>query len=485
VTNIAFCSNWERTDTWIAVGSELERRGANVFFVVTRDEYFQKAVAAGFRRDRILWLRRDEAARAQFSDREVALLESHEHQTGDRIRNFILMDRFMRSERQDWAMQYTRYVFRELLKFMEANDIEVVSGQPDNIPDLLAIMILKCRGGKYAAPFEFRLPEKRFVLWDSAIEQTPHITGARSPDDVTAEELESARQLRQRVLDGGKQRVLTPTQQPRIGLSYFQRLTRGFFYRALIVSRHDVYMYNLRSIFFDLKYHMIAINYRLTRMLWSRIFEQGDGSERFVLFTLNYAPEHTIDVEAPYFVSAVETVRNMARSLPTDVWLYVKEHPNALGIRSPAELFRLKRLPGVRLIDPFVDSHSLIRKAEAVVTLSGTASLEAAIYGKRTILLSDIFIKNFSSCEQAVAPWEVGDVLLRKPAREYSEESDLRYLAWLYSNSHPGTVIEPLTDPTSLEPENVGLVADAYSKLFASLLSQGHSAVAAPAGTRG
>ena len=49
MTNIAFCSNWERTDTWIAVGSELERRGANVFFVVTRDEYFQKAVAAGFR----------------------------------------------------------------------------------------------------------------------------------------------------------------------------------------------------------------------------------------------------------------------------------------------------------------------------------------------------------------------------------------------------------------------------------------------------
>ena len=35
-------------------------------------------------------------------------------------------------------MQYTRYVFRELLKFIEANDIEVVSGQPDNIPDLLA-----------------------------------------------------------------------------------------------------------------------------------------------------------------------------------------------------------------------------------------------------------------------------------------------------------------------------------------------------------
>jgi hypothetical protein len=479
VTSIAFCSNWERTDTWIAVGSELARRGANVFFVMTRDEYVQKALAAGFTRDQILWLRREEAARATFSDSDVALLEAYERRTGDRVRNFILMDRFMRSERQDWAMQYTRYVFRELLNFIDAKQIEVVSGQPDNIPDLLAIMILKCRGGKYAAPFEFRLPEKRFVLWDSAIEQVPHITGAKSPDDVTAEELESARQLRQRVLDGKKQRVLSQTQQPRIGLSYFQRLTRGFFYRALIVSRHDVYMYNLRSIFFDLKYHMIAINYRLTRLLWNSIFEQGDGNERFVLFTLNYAPEHTIDVEAPYFVSAIDTVRNMVRSMPSDVLLYVKEHPNALGIRSPGELFRIKRLPGVRLIDPFVDSHDLIKRAEAVVTLSGTASLEAAIYGKRTILLSDIFIKNFSTCEQAQAPWEIGDILLRKPAREYSQESDLRYLAWLYSNSHPGTVIEPLTDPTSLESDNVRLVADAYSRLFAGISTESSSGTAA------
>jgi hypothetical protein len=472
MTSIAFCSNWDRTDTWIAVGSELARRGEDVFFVMTRDEYVNKALAAGFNRNRILWLKRDDAVRARFSQQDIDLLESYEHATGERVRSFILMDRFMRSERPDWAMQYCRYVFLSLLKFFEENSIGVVSGQPDNIPDLLATMILKFRGGKYAAPFEFRLPEKRFVLWDSAIEQTPHVTGAKSPEDVTDEELESARRLRQLVLGGMKPRVLSRDQQPRIGLSYFRRLTRGFFYRALIVSRHDVYMYNFRSIIFDLKFHMIALNYRLTRILWKWIFEQGDGNERFVLFTLNYMPEHTIDVEAPYFVSAIETVRNMTRSLPSGVSLYVKEHPNALGIRSPAELFRIKRLPGVRLIDPFVDSHSLIKAAEAVVTLSGTASLEAAIYGKRTILLSDIFIKNFSTCEQGQAPWQVGDMLLRKPAREYSEERDLRYLAWLYSNSHPGTVIEPLTDPTSLDPGNVGLVADAYSRLFTSIQSE-------------
>ena len=470
--NIAFCSNWERTDTWIAAGRELASRGVRVFFVFTRDEYVEKALAAGFPRDHILWLRRDEAEQATFSAQQLDMLREYEHRAGVKIKSFILMDRFMRTEQQAWATQYTRYVFCRLVEFFDRNQIEFVSGQPDNIPDLLSIMILRVKGGAYAAPFEFRLPGGRFVLWDSAIEQTPHITGASSPEHVSDQQLEEARQLRDRVRSGHKVRVLTHVQQPRLGFSYLRRLTRGVFYRASIVSRHDVYMYTWRSVLFDLKFHMISINYQLARLLWSRLFEQAVAGERFVLFTLNYAPEHTIDVEAPYFTSTEETVRNLARSMPCDVKLYVKEHPNALGIRSPRELLRLKRLPGVRLIDPFVDSHSLIKTAEAVVTLSGTASLEAAIYGKRTILLSDIFIKNFSTCERAETPWQVGEILARPPSRPHSEQDDLKYLAWLISNSHPGTVIEPLTDPGSLGPENIGLVADAYMKVIAGLLEK-------------
>ena len=460
-------------DTWIAVGAELARRGANVFFVMTRDEYVDEALAAGFDRQKILWLRRDEAEQSTFSQQDIELLEDYERATGERVRNFILMDRFMRSEDPDWAMQYCRYVFRALLDFIETNGIELVSGQPDDIPDLLGLMILRLRGGKYAAPFQFRLPEHQFVLWDVSYRANPSryrrkiARRCNSRGTGCGSEF-AAKVQKRREYQGAFSESATPDRP--VILSAVN--TRFFLSSPDRVASRRVHV--------QLEKHLLRpqISYDRDQLspyahaVAERFSSRVTGTNASFFFTLNYAPEHTIDVEAPHFVSPFETVRNMVRSLPSGVFLYVKEHPNALGIRSPSELFRIKRLPGVRLIDPFVDSHSLIKKAEAVVTLSGTASLEAAIYGKRTILLSDIFIKNFSTCERAEAPWEVGDILGRKPVRDYSEEGDLRYLAWLYSNSHPGSVIEPLTDPTSLEPENVGLVADAYCRLFASIASK-------------
>ncbi len=467
MSGIAFLSNWERTDTWLKTGEELVRRGVAVFFIVTRDAYFDKALAAGFPRDNILWLTRQGAKRMQAGDADRALQQEYEAKSGERVRDFILMDRFMRSEDPAWAERYALYAFREILDFVTRHDIRVMSGQPDNILDLTAGMILKMRGGHYLAPFEMRLPARRFVLWDSKIEKRPHVTGAATPADVSAEELAEAKRLRDLVRGGAKMRQLAAKgAAPSIGTSFLRKLVRGLAYRALIVARHDAYMYTPRSVLFDLKYHMVPINHRRLRAMWRRLFEQPVAGERFVYYTLNYSPEHTIDVEAPHFVSAEETVRNIARSLPLGVKLYVKEHPSGIGIRGPAALRRLKRLPGVRLIDPFVDSHELIKRAELTVSLSGTASLEAALYGRPCAIVSDIFIQNFSTCRRLGAPWEVGDLLARCHEIVADEDRDLRYLAWLVSNSHPGTVIEPLVDPDSLGPQNIGQVADAYMKVM-------------------
>jgi len=463
--NLLFLSNWERTETWIAAGRELERRGHRAFFAVTRDEYRRKALAAGFAADRILWLTRQGARAADIAAplEDLARLEA----TADiRVSDIILMDRFLRSERQDFALRYAAYVHAELKAFIDRHDIGLAIGQPDNVPDLLAEALLRTRGGRYAAPFEFRMPTRRFMLWDSRIEARPHITGAPTPADVTGAELAEARAIRDRVTSGAKMRqVEARSGPPAIGAGFLKRLARGFLHRALIVSRHDVYMYTLRSALFDLRYHMTPINHRRLARVWNRLFEQPRPGERFVFYALNYEPEHTLDVEAPHFVSTHETVRNIARSLPLGVRLYVKEHPTGLGLRGPAALERIKRLPGVRLIDPWVDSHALIKAAELTVSLSGTVSLEAAMYGRQTAILSDIFIAGFSTCRRLNAPWEVGAALAAPPL-EHQPEADLRYLAWLISNSHPGTVIEPLVDPTSLDPENVARIADAIGKMI-------------------
>ena len=470
---LAFCSNWERTETWIAAGTALRTRGVHVCFVITRDEYVARARAAGFPEQQILWLRRDAARRWPLSSADFERLRDYEARSGMQVKHCILMDRFLRSQPQDFALRYACYVFVRLLEFYDREGITLVSGQPDNIPDLLSLMIMRVHAGSYAAAFEFRLPAGRFMLWDSEIEQRPHVIGPASPAEVSDTHLQQAHELRERIRSGAKMRqAIDQKHQPGVGFRYLAKLTRGLLYRALVVSRHDAYMYTLGSVLFDLKFHTIALNRTLNRLLWKRLFSAPVAGERYVLYMLNYMPEHTIDVEAPWFISTFETVRNIARCLPSDVKLYVKEHPAADGIRGPRELARIARLPGVRLIDPFLDSHALIRGAELVVTLSGTASLEAALFGKWTAILSDIFIKEFSTCERIVAPWQVGELLARGPRPHGTEADDLRYLAWLLANSHPGTVIEPLSDPSSLDPPNVALIVDGYMRVLAALAAR-------------
>ncbi len=466
--NLLFLSNWERTETWIAAGSVLEGRGHKVFFSVTRNIYKIAAQTAGFSPDRILWLTRQGAMTATIDD-AMTRLAALEDRTGERVADIILMDRFLRSEKRDWALRYTAYVFLELERFIASNDIRLGIGQPDNVPDLIATMILKDRGAGYAAPFAMRLPANRFMLWDSKLESRPHITGAPTPADVSPDELAEARQLREHVRGGAKlSRPVPKGHAATRSALWVKRLFRGFLYRALVVSRHDVYMYTLRSVLLDLKYHLVPFNHWRLRRAWATLFEQPIPGERFVFYALHYAPEHTIDVEGAPFVATYETVRNIARSLPLDTKLYVKEHPIGLGIRGPAEMARLKRLPGVRLIDPNVDSHVLIKAAALTVSISGTVALEAALYGRQSAILSDIFIANFSTCRRLTAPWMVG-AALREPPRQLDEEADLRYLAWLISNSHEGSVIEPLMDRASLQEPNLTRIADGIEKVILSL----------------
>jgi hypothetical protein len=468
MSRILFMSNWERTETWIAVGAALARRGITPFFCVTRAHHVDLALKAGIPGEHILRLSR-QAARRWIDDASVRdRLARLEKRRGDAFRGFVLMDRFMRSEASEWAERYMLYAFAAIEGFIADNGIALVAGQPDNIPDLLAEAIVKDRGGRYAAPFESRLPGRRFMLWDGALEKSPHVTGPAAPDEVSEAWIEEARAVRDRVRGGARPRQ--PAEEiirkvPRASL--LRRLVRGFAWRALIVSRSDVYMYTLRSELFDLRYHRTPLNRWRLKLPWNRLFERPREGEKFVFYALNYAPEHTLDVEAPNFTNAYETVRQIAMSLPLGVKLYVKEHPVALGIRGPAELRRMRRLPGVRLIDPAVDSHALIRRAELIVSLSGTVSLEAALLGRPSLVMSDIFIANFSTCRRIGAPWQVG-AALADPAPVADEAADLRYLAWLLANSHEGTVVEPLVESDSLLEPNVSLVADAFEKLVRS-----------------
>jgi hypothetical protein len=477
--SVCFCSMWERTESWVAIGEQLAERGMRVFHIVTPSEYRDLCIARGVPVDQVLWLRIDEALAQPLDTDAVRRIAEYEQRTSLSLKHFLMMDRFLRERSWDEVLRYAAYCFRRIEEFLDRHRINFVSGEPTGAHDLVALLICRATGRHYGAPFDIRFPVQRFAIWNSDVESSPLCTGAPTPADVSEEEIAQAREVWNQIRERKRMPFLTEkAKAPGFGKRFMQSVIRGVAYRSLVRRRHDGHMYSLWDMLTVHKYHMIPVNHRLNRAQWKNLFELPEEGERFVLFTLNYQPEHSIDVEAPHWTNQYEVAKALARCLPIGVRLYVKEHPSALGLRGPSVLRRFKRLPGVRLIDPRVDSHGLLQRAELVACITGTIAMEAAAYGKHAAVLGSTFMDGFSTVTLVRHPSEVA-AILRMPPPVPDLEHDIRLVAWILSNSFEGTIVDRITNPVGIAPQNVMRLAEGYARTM-QWIAEGRIAPAKP-----
>ncbi|WP_299615470.1 hypothetical protein [Pelagibius sp.] len=141
----------------------------------------------------------------------------------------------------------------------------------------------------------------------------------------------------------------------------------------------------LRQCLLDLK---AAIETR--RLLSSETFlplgERPAGS--FAFFPLHVDPEASTMVQSPMHTDQLSLVEAVAKSLPTDMPLLVKEHLPTLGRRPKGFYERLKALPRVLLASPFESGAALVREAALTTVVSSTAGWEAMLFGKPVVVMA-------------------------------------------------------------------------------------------------
>lgn len=116
---------------------------------------------------------------------------------------------------------------------------------------------------------------------------------------------------------------------------------------------------------------------------------------RFVFFPLATEPETTLQALSPEYFFQLETIAAIARELPADVTLVVKEHHPACGARADLFYEQISAFKAVEFADIRERGVDLIRQAEATITISGSAGFEAATMGKPTIVLGRNNIYDF------------------------------------------------------------------------------------------
>jgi len=123
-------------------------------------------------------------------------------------------------------------------------------------------------------------------------------------------------------------------------------------------------------------------------------------NEPFIYFPLHQEPERSLLIAAPYFTNQIETIKNIVKSMPVGLKLFVKEHPTqgpARGWRSISAYKEIMKIPNVVFLHPSVSSRELIKKSSLVISVGGTACFEAAFFEKQSITFANLGFETITS----------------------------------------------------------------------------------------
>ena len=165
-------------------------------------------------------------------------------------------------------------------------------------------------------------------------------------------------------------------------------------------------------------------------------YEIPDG-EASILFPLQQDPERSTLIATPYYTNQIEVVRHIAKSIPINHVLYVKEHFSQVfrEWRKISDYKEIMDIPNVRLFHPSVSIEKLLKHCSLVISIGGTTSFEAAFYQKPSILVADYGFTILPSIYKLNSLEDLPDAI-RKSLQVKVNSDDLdKYLNILESNT--------------------------------------------------
>lgn len=178
--------------------------------------------------------------------------------------------------------------------------------------------------------------------------------------------------------------------------SFWNRTSRYLKNKLMNTEPHFV---NELKIYVVLEYTpLFSILNKIRWMFSERLFEihsLGLLPKRFIYYPLQYTPESSINIPAPFFVDQLRAIDMIRLNMPSDCYLVVKEHPAMIGRRSSCFYRELKKKTGVMLAHPKLSSRKLIERALITVSVTGTACLEAFLLGLPSFHIGKAFFTNW------------------------------------------------------------------------------------------
>jgi hypothetical protein len=112
-------------------------------------------------------------------------------------------------------------------------------------------------------------------------------------------------------------------------------------------------------------------------------------------FPLHFSPESSINVPAPYYIDQTRVVDRILLERQDNRTLVLKEHPAMFGFRDGGFYDSLIRRPFIQFVHRTTPSYQLIKNANTVYSVTGTACLEAFFFGVNWVQFGENFLSDW------------------------------------------------------------------------------------------
>ena len=134
----------------------------------------------------------------------------------------------------------------------------------------------------------------------------------------------------------------------------------------------------------------------------------------------------------------IKLIENIACSLPSNAYLFVKEHPHSKYVRNYSEYAKLQSIPNVKLLNPSINGRSVIEKSKGIITINGSSGFEGLLFGKKVYAFGNIFYTYSPNCYYVKNIRDLRKILYETLDSSFKADDFRKFLAVYLKSIHNG-----------------------------------------------
>ena len=373
--------------------------------------------------------------------------------------HYLAMDRIIMFNQlvREYPYNAPIYTHEEMLRILQVKAREIISFLDKEKPDfiffsvvgaiggLLLHEIAKKRGIKTLHLIHIGIRNKFTIInsyyQESGVKNLLTAYPNKISDRDAAEVKKFLKKFRNRPFTYDKDS--SPQKQPLTRFKQFKFLLPRGAWKSLTFIITALHEYFTKTYRYDYSY-IQPQNY-----LWDRIkrktrnligaddlYDDPYPSRPFAFFPLHMEPEVATLLRAPFYTDQIHVIKQAARSLPVGYYLYVKDHPRMVVYRPRSYYKELKKIPNVKLLKPSIPIYEILRRAQLIITITGTAGWEGTLLKKPVITFGDAFYNPLSFIKRCRS-YEDLPLLVKQQLNDfkYNEAELIKFIAVLFTES--------------------------------------------------